>query len=83
MASGMLLLLLQYSTNMLVCGEDLGMIPSCVPGVMNELGIMSLKVQRYVPDHGHKHMYPDYTCVCLHHVVAIGVVKPAVRSAVA
>ncbi len=34
------------TTNMLVCGEDLGMIPSSVSGVMNELGILSLEIQR-------------------------------------
>ncbi|MCQ2058245.1 MAG: 4-alpha-glucanotransferase [Bacteroidaceae bacterium] len=34
------------STKMVVCGEDLGMIPSCVPEVMQELGILSLEIQR-------------------------------------
>ena len=34
------------ATNMLVCGEDLGMIPHCVPAVMNQLQILSLEVQR-------------------------------------
>lgn len=34
------------STNMLVCGEDLGMIPACVPDVMKELQILSLEIQR-------------------------------------
>jgi len=34
------------ATNMLVCGEDLGMVPDCVPGVMDELGILSLEIQR-------------------------------------
>lgn len=34
------------ATRMLVCGEDLGMIPACVPGVMNELQILSLEIQR-------------------------------------
>lgn len=33
-------------TDMLVCGEDLGMVPSCVPSVMNALQILSLEVQR-------------------------------------
>lgn len=36
---------LQKTTNMLVCGEDLGMVPHCVPGVMQQLGILSLEVQ--------------------------------------
>jgi 4-alpha-glucanotransferase len=34
------------STRMLVCGEDLGMIPDCVPSVMCELQILSLEIQR-------------------------------------
>jgi 4-alpha-glucanotransferase len=34
------------ATNMLVCGEDLGMVPKCVPGVMEELGILNLEIQR-------------------------------------
>jgi 4-alpha-glucanotransferase len=37
---------LQRSTDLLVCGEDLGMVPACVPGVMRELGLLSLEVQR-------------------------------------
>jgi 4-alpha-glucanotransferase len=37
---------LKRSTNMLICGEDLGMVPHCVPDVMRELGILSLEVQR-------------------------------------
>jgi 4-alpha-glucanotransferase len=37
---------IKNSTNMLLCGEDLGMVPACVPGVMNELGLLSLEVQR-------------------------------------
>ena len=31
---------------MLICGEDLGMMTHCVTTVMNELGILSLEVQR-------------------------------------
>ena len=34
------------STRMLVCGEDLGMIPACVPDVMNSLQILSLEIER-------------------------------------
>lgn len=34
------------STDMLVCGEDLGMIPESVPDVMNKLQIFSLEVER-------------------------------------
>ena len=38
------------STSMLVCGEDLGMVPNCVPSVMNELQILSLEIQRMPKD---------------------------------
>lgn len=34
------------ATRMLTCGEDLGMIPECVPWVMNELQILSLEIER-------------------------------------
>lgn len=34
------------ATDMLICGEDLGMIPASVAGVMKELGILSLEIQR-------------------------------------
>jgi 4-alpha-glucanotransferase len=37
---------LKRSTNMLVCGEDLGLVPSSVPDVMKQLGILSLEIQR-------------------------------------
>lgn len=33
-------------TQMLVCGEDLGMIPDSVPDVMNKLQIFSLEIER-------------------------------------
>ncbi|XP_022874044.1 4-alpha-glucanotransferase DPE2-like isoform X1 [Olea europaea var. sylvestris] len=34
------------SSDMLACGEDLGMIPSCVHPVMQELGLIGLRIQR-------------------------------------
>lgn len=34
------------ATSMLVCGEDLGMVPDCVNWVMDELRILSLEIQR-------------------------------------
>lgn len=40
------------ATQMLVCGEDLGMIPDCVPAVMRELQILSLEIQRMPKDNG-------------------------------
>jgi 4-alpha-glucanotransferase len=37
---------LKQSTNMLICGEDLGMVPHCVPDVMHQLALLSLEIQR-------------------------------------
>jgi len=45
--------MLKLSTNMLICGEDLGLVPSCVPNVMYLLGMLSLEVQR-MPKANHK-----------------------------
>lgn len=41
---------LKRATNMLVCGEDLGLVPACVPDVMRDLAILSLEVQRMPKD---------------------------------
>lgn len=38
------------ATEMLICGEDLGLVPDCVPVVMDELAIVALKVQRMPSD---------------------------------
>jgi 4-alpha-glucanotransferase len=43
---------LKKATKMLVCGEDLGMVPACVPGVLKELKILSLEVQRMPKEYG-------------------------------
>ena len=37
---------LKRVTEMLICGEDLGMVPACVPDVLKQLGLLSLEVQR-------------------------------------
>ncbi len=42
---------MRRASNMLLCGEDLGMVPACVPGVMKELGILSLEIQRMPKTH--------------------------------
>ena len=47
---------LKASTNMLVCGEDLGMVPYSVPDVMRQLGILSLEIQR-MPKNPKKEFY--------------------------
>ncbi len=48
--------MLKRSTNMLICGEDLGLVPSCVPNVMYQLGMLSLEVQR-MPKATHKKFF--------------------------
>lgn len=41
---------LKLVTNMLIFGEDLGMVPTCVPQVMKHLGLLSLEIQRMPKD---------------------------------
>ncbi|GHU63935.1 4-alpha-glucanotransferase [Bacteroidia bacterium] len=43
---------LVFLTDMLTCGEDLGMIPECVPQVMQKLKILSLEIER-MPKESH------------------------------
>ncbi len=49
---------LKRNTNMLVCGEDLGMVPHCVPEVMEQLGILSLEIQRMPKKTGIEFFHP-------------------------
>lgn len=50
---------LKRNTNMLVCGEDLGMVPPCVPDVMNQLGILGLEIERMPKSEGKEFFHPD------------------------
>ncbi|HSC38692.1 MAG TPA: 4-alpha-glucanotransferase, partial [Chitinophagaceae bacterium] len=50
---------LKASTNMLICGEDLGMVPHCVPDVMKQLGILSLEIQRMPKDPAREFFHPN------------------------
>lgn len=49
---------LKRSTNMLICGEDLGMVPHCVPDVMNALRMLSLEIQRMPKAAGSAFFHP-------------------------
>ncbi len=49
---------LKHATNMLICGEDLGMVPACVPDVMKQLGILSLEIQRMPKSLGKEFFHP-------------------------
>lgn len=42
-----LLSFMSSSVQMLTCAEDLGAIPDCVPSVLGELGILSLRIPRW------------------------------------
>lgn len=42
-----LLSVLANETDMLVCAEDLGSVPPCVPTVLNKLNILSLRIERW------------------------------------
>ena len=43
---------LRRASEMLLCGEDLGMVPECVPPAMRETGILSLEIQRMPKTYG-------------------------------
>jgi 4-alpha-glucanotransferase len=49
---------LKRVTNMLVCGEDLGLVPACVPEVMKQLGLLSLEIQRMPKELGREFSRP-------------------------
>ena len=49
---------LKRETNMLVCGEDLGLVPASVPEVMKQLGILSLEIQRMPKDPKREFFHP-------------------------
>jgi len=44
---------------MLICGEDLGMVPHSVPDVMKRLGILSLEIQRMPKDMNKEFFHPQ------------------------
>nr|XP_043619388.1 4-alpha-glucanotransferase DPE2 isoform X2 [Erigeron canadensis] len=55
------------SSDMLACGEDLGLIPSCVHPVMQELGLIGLRIQRMPSEADLEFGIPsqyDYMTVC-------------------
>lgn len=49
---------MRASSDMLLCGEDLGMVPACVPGVMRDMGMLSLEIQRWPKDGGSEFFNP-------------------------
>lgn len=47
---------LKKCTEMLICGEDLGMVPKSVPEIMSYLGFLSMEVQR-MPKQSHQQFF--------------------------
>ena len=63
---------LMGATRMLVCGEDLGMVPACVGPVLQQLGILSLEIQSMPKEYGvtfaqlHKNPYRSVDTIFTH-----------------
>ncbi len=58
------------STEMLVCGEDLGMVPASVPDVMRRLNILSLEIFRMPKEFGRE--FTDIAKVPYNSVISTG-----------
>lgn len=50
---------LKRASDMLICGEDLGLVPGCVPAVMQQLGLLSLEIQRMPKDPAKEFFHPN------------------------
>ncbi|MFD2255098.1 4-alpha-glucanotransferase [Luteolibacter algae] len=51
---------MRAASDMLLCGEDLGMVPACVPGVMSSMGMLSLEIQRWPKVYGSAFFHPAH-----------------------
>lgn len=61
-----LIALKNASNNMLLCAEDLGMVPEMVPGVLHNLQILTLQVERMPKKSTDEFAYPwaaNYDCI--------------------
>jgi len=62
-----LLTVIRDATSMLPCAEDLGVVPDCVPKVLEDLEILSLKIERWITESkdkktlSHPETYPFYS----------------------
>ena len=52
-----LLEMITHATDMLVCAEDLGVVPACVPKTLHALGILGLRIERWTREY-HKEGAP-------------------------
>lgn len=50
---------LKRASEMLICGEDLGLVPACVPDVMKQTGLLSLEIQRMPKDSKKEFFHPN------------------------
>lgn len=57
--------MMKEASDMLVCGEDLGLVPECVPSVMDETCIVSLAVQRMPPGDADFGVPSEYKYECV------------------
>lgn len=58
---------LRSASDMLICGEDLGMVPYCVKPVMEELSLLGMRVQSMPHESGREFGIPaeyEYLTVC-------------------
>jgi 4-alpha-glucanotransferase len=60
---------LKRASDMLICGEDLGLVPACVPDVMKQLGILSLEIQRMPKDPNKEFFHPNEALFISSHTV--------------
>ncbi|AFG36210.1 4-alpha-glucanotransferase [Spirochaeta africana] len=70
-----LLSFMSQTVPMLTCAEDLGVIPDCVPQVLGELGILSLRIPRWSRDWN----APGQPYVSLQDYPALSVCTPSVH----
>jgi len=50
---------LKRASETLICGEDLGLVPACVPEVMRQIGFLSLEIQRMPKDSNKEFFHPN------------------------
>lgn len=70
-----LLAVMQESTDMFACAEDLGVIPEAVPRVLSELGILGLRISRWA----HRWEEPGQPLIPVHEYPELSVCAPSVH----
>lgn len=70
-----LLSMMQETTSMLMCAEDLGVVPKCVPKVLKKRKILSLKIERWTRDYDK----PGYPYIPVSKYPRLSVCAPSVH----